>query len=669
MRIFSALFLIALILTGCHRASSGLILPSLLSDNMVLQQNTDARLWGLAAPGTRIKINTSWDAKGQTSTDEGGHWSVEIPVPEAGGPYSMTVSASDTTIEINNILVGEVWFCSGQSNMEMPLAGWPPKDTIMYSAITLASASLPELRLFNVNKNVSGVPLDECTGRWEISSPLTAAPFSATAFFFGKKLYDELGVPVGLIESAWGGTPSEAWTSAAYLENSGEFIPILKSIKESASLMEEYQGWLNTLKQLTIKPAGKEQWTALAFDDNDFQSPEYDDSDWSLTDLPGQFERTTGELDGAVWFRRTIDIPEDFSGKELILSLGPIDDMDRTWFNGVLVGATEISGMWQSERNYPVPEKVVRKGANTIAVRVIDTQGGGGIYGLPGSMKLGTKEGNTSPLIIDGEWRYKVAAELRGDRFYLTGSSANDFSRGKRPVPVGPGSPSSLYNAMVAPVVKYPVRGAVWYQGESNVGREKQYEKIFPLMINNWREAWGIPEMPFYFVQIAPYIYSNADSSESVLLREAQAAALKLPKTGMVVTLDVATVLNIHPPFKKEVGERLAYLALANDYGKSIPCEGPSFRSIAKEGNSLKVSFDNAGEGLIAGGTEITGFEIAGKDRKFMKASAKIIGNDVFVSSPGVPDPQAVRYCWRNGSVGNILNSFMLPAPQFKADL
>ena len=567
---------------------------------------------------------------------------------------------------IKNVLIGEVWFCSGQSNMEMPVAGWPPADTIMHSKETIAAASIPEIRLFNVQKVISGQPLDECTGRWEVSTPETVPQFSATGYFFGKKLHAELNIPIGLIESAWGGTPSESWTSSGSLEKAGEFITEIKSIKESGPLQAQYQKWLNTLKQAELKPAGKDQWKNLSFNDENIPTTEYNDSKWPVMGLPTQFESVIGEFDGAVWFRKMVDIPKTMEGKDLILSLGPIDDMDRTYFNGKLIGSYEESGFWQVERNYEISASLVKPGANLISVRVLDTQGNGGIYGSTEKMKLSLKNDPNTFVPLKGDWKYQPVAELTGGKFYIYDLSKNEFLAQKRPVNLGPGTPSVLFNGMVSPVLPYQIKGAIWYQGEANVGRAEQYSKIFPAMIQDWREAWGIKDFPFYFVQIAPFIYEGADSTESGFLREAQESALKLAKTGMAVTLDIATVNNIHPPFKLEVGDRLALLALNNDYGKKSPFIGPLYKSMSLAGSTIKLVFDNVGGGLVAKNNKLNEFEIAGKDGHYKKADAKIVNNEVLVSSPSVKEPVSVRYCWRNAAVASLFNKEGWPAWQFR---
>jgi sialate O-acetylesterase len=591
---------------------------------------------------------------------------VNLTTPEAGGPYTIAISANDTTITVKNVLIGEVWFCSGQSNMEMPLAGWPPVDTIMHSASTIASAAIPEIRLFNVQKKISGEPIDECTGSWEVSAPGTVQQFSATAFFFGEKMYNELHVPIGLIESAWGGTPSESWTSSESLEKTGEFLSEIKAIKESAPLQVEYQTWLNTHKQVELKPVGNEQWKDLSFNDENVPSSEFNDKDWPAMALPTEFETVIGEFDGAIWFRKIVEVPQNMTGKDLTLSLGPIDDMDRTYFNGKLIGSTEISGLWQIDRNYEIPASLVKTGSNTISVRVLDTQGGGGIYGASEKMKLSLKNNTKIFIPLKGDWKYQPVAELKGSKFYIYDISKNEFQTKKRPLNLGPGTPSVLFNGMVSPVLPYQIKGAIWYQGEANVGRADQYAKIFPALIQDWRAAWGIKDFPFYFVQIAPYVYAGVDSTESGFLREAQEKALDLARTGMAVTLDIATVMDIHPPYKKEVGERLAFLALNNDYGMKYQCVGPVYKSMSVGAGIIKLQFDNVGDGLIAKNDKLKEFEIAGKDRRYVKADAKIVNNEVLVSSPSVREPVSVRYCWHNGSEASLFNKAGLAAWQFR---
>jgi sialate O-acetylesterase len=663
MKLSSILLTIFLILGGCQK-SSKIVLPSLIGDNMLLQQKTTAKIWGKATPGQKIKVTGSWNAEASATAGENGKWTAAISTPEAGGPYVITVSAKDTTITINNVLIGEVWFCSGQSNMEMPVAGWPPNDTIMGSKKTIANASIPEIRLFNVTKKIASEPMEECVGKWEVCSPESVNQFSATAFFFGKKLQSELKIPVGLIESSWGGTPSEAWTSSESLKKTGEFVSVLDKMKESEPLIAEYNNWLSTLKMVSADKAGDDKYKDLVFNDEKVPEAEYNDSEWPSMTLPANFETVIGDFDGSVWFRKIVEVPKNMTGKDLVLSLGPIDDMDRTYFNGKLVGASESGNVWSTDRNYEVPATLVKEGNNVVSVRVIDTGGGGGLYGKTDQLKL-TVKGDPKVLVaLNGDWKYQPVAEYLNGKFYVYNDN-KEFQGKKRPVNLNAGTPTVLYNGMVNPVLPYQIKGALWYQGEANVGRAEQYKKIFPAMIENWREAWGIKDFPFYFVQIAPYVYAGVDSTESAVLREAQESALSLPKTGMAITLDIATVNNIHPPFKMEVGERLALLALNNDYGKNIPYKGPVYKSMEVKGNTITLKFDNIGSGLAAKDNKLTEFEVAGNDGKFKKANAKIVNDEVVVSS-SVSEPAAVRYCWRNGSQASLFNKEGFAALQFR---
>jgi sialate O-acetylesterase len=659
---------VALVLSGCHKTPSSLTLPSVIGDNMMLQRDTEAGIWGKAAPGQEISITASWGEKSKAIAGMDGKWSTRLRTPGAGGPYTIDIAAYDTTITVKNVMTGEVWICSGQSNMEMPMAGWPPADTVMHAASAIASSADNDIRLFIVERKISASPSDDCGGRWMICDPETVKQFSAAGYFFGRKLKSELNVPVGLIESSWGGTPVESWMPSSSLLAAGEFRKDIEEIAGKGSKLKEYVKWLEEHKQTGLNGTGVDAYKDLHFDDDSVPLPGFDDSGWNEMELPANFETKIGEFDGAVWFRKVVEISAGMKNHDLVLSLGPIDDMDRTYFNGTLVGTNEVSGVWQLDRFYNVPAGIVKEGTNVIAVRVIDTQGGGGIWGKPSQLKLYEKSNKSVSIPIDGNWKYKPVAELIGSKFYIFDLSKNDFSGKDRPRQLGPNTPTVLFNGMINPVVPYGIRGAIWYQGEANVGRAEQYAKIFPLMIESWRKEWNIKEFPFYFVQIAPYVYSGADSTEAASLREAQEKALSLPNTGMVVTLDIATVNNIHPPYKLEVGERLANLALNNDYGISKPVSGPVYKSVSREGKSLKVMFDHTDGGLVAAKGRLEGFEIAGKNGKFVRADASISGNTVIVSSPGVPDPVSVRYCWHNGSVASLFNKDGLPAGQFRSD-
>jgi sialate O-acetylesterase len=664
---FFMLFLMLPLISQAQNAPAKLKLPALIGDNMLLQQKTNAKIWGKAAPGQKIQVTASWKANGEAVTGKDGKWQVELSTPAAGGPYTMTIASNDTMININNVLIGEVWLCSGQSNMEMPLAGWPPNDTIEHSKSAISAAANNHIRLFNVQRALAYEPLDECTGKWEVCNTSTVQSFSATAYFFGRTLYDELKIPIGLIESTWGGTPVEAWTSAPSLETSGEFKKDLSEMRESAPKAKEYMAWIENHKQVEVKNVPDNvKWLNLNFNDEACSKPDFDDSGWHVMNLPGLWENTIGEFDGVVWFRKTVEIMQQMSGQNLLLSLGPIDDMDRVYFNGELVGAGEINGIYQVNRVYEVPAKLVKQGVNTIAVRVVDNQGGGGMWGKKDQMVLSGKD-NVS-LNIAGDWKYLPVAEYMDGRFYLYDISKLEFFSKPQFKGLSPYLPVVLFNAMINPLLPYQIKGAIWYQGEANVGRAEQYTKLFPLMIQDWRKAWNIENFPFYYVQIAPYNYSHKDSTESAFLRESQTKAMKVSNTGMVVTLDIGNVNNIHPMNKLDVGKRLANWALAKNYGKNIPYLGPVYKSMKREGNSIKLQFDFTEGGLVAKDGKLKEFEVAGKDGKYVPASAKIVNNEVIVSSPVVSSPESVRYCWRNGAEASLFNGAGLPASVFRTE-
>lgn len=654
----------------CQKTTTNLRLPSLISDNMVLQQKTAVKIWGKANPGKNIKIVTSWKAEGKATANGNGLWGVMLQTPEAGGPYEITISAKDTVVKIKNVLIGEVWFCSGQSNMEMPMEGWLPQCPVKNSTKEIATANFPNIRLFNVQRKISSEPLDECNGKWQECNSASLPSFSATAYFFGKELYKRIHVPIALIESAWGGTPSEAWTSYDALKKTGEFSQTLDEVKNyTTGEVDKFNNWIKEHRQVVVdQKAEADKWKNLNFQDETCSSPDFEDNTWPSMKLPQAWEGTkVGDFDGIIWFRKSIDVPEQLVGKDLILSLGPIDDMDRVYFNGKLVGATELEGMWQVERNYAIPSGLVKPGKNTIAVRVMDIQGGGGIDGHAGQMKLGIKGDNTSVSVpLSGDWKYMPAAELLGNVFYMYDIAKGEFFLKARPKVLNPSLPTVLYNGMVTPFLPYKIKGVIWYQGEANVGRAAQYAKIFPAMIENWRAAWAIKDMPFYFVQIAPWIYSGKEFSESCELKEAQAEALKLPNTGMVVTSDIGTVDNIHPPFKQDVGLRLANLALAKNYGVSVHFSGPIYKSMRVEKNKIILQFSHIEGGLVSKNGELKEFEIAGREGKYFPATAKIAGNEVVVISSQVTNPVSVRYCWHNGSEASLFNKAGLPASLFR---
>jgi len=647
--------------------NKNLVIPSLFSDNMVLQQQTDVAVWGKSTPNKKIEVEGSWGVNSECKVDQRGNWITYLHTPDAGGPYTLKITTGDTTCTYTNVMMGEVWLCSGQSNMEMPLMGWPPDLTIQNSEKEIESASYPNLRFFTVTRNYSAVPIDTCRGTWEVCSPATAKDFSATAFFFGKKLYQELGVPIGLIHSSWGGTPVESWIRSKYLENRDDFSQIYKDMNEADKKLKELEELLGSKRVKTIDTENDSCWVNLDLNDIFCANSDFDDSKWKTMELPVGWESTeVGNFDGVIWFRKTVDIPKSWNG-DLILELGPIDDMDDSYFNGQKIGATDHEGFWNANRKYTIPAQFVHPGKNLIAVRVIDNQGGGGIYGKPELLKIYPVELPQKAISLAGSWKYLPVAEYRNSKLYLFDPLKDDFNaRPVLPVQIGAGAPSCLFNAMIAPIIPYSLKGFIWYQGESNTGNPSQYTEIFPLLIQDWREEWNQPEAPFYFVQIAPFDYGSITQSEK--LREAQFKTLSVPYTGMAVTLDIGNPKNVHPADKTDVGDRLAFWALAKNYGKNIPFSGPQYKSVEVNGNKLILSFDYAESGLVLKEGTADNFLIAGSDSIFMPATVQIVGQTLEVSNPKVKNPVAVRYAWTNTAQGSLFNNDGLPASSFRTD-
>ena len=618
-------------------------LPAILGSNMVLQAESDAPFWGWAKPGEEISIVGSWpQARGASATaGPDGKWQTTLDVPAAGGPYTVTIEGANT-IELTNVLVGEVWLCSGQSNMEWPLrASENPERAI-------AEAKHPEIRLFIVQNAISPTPQDDCSGEWMVCSPETVPNFSAVGYYFGRALQRELGTPVGLIASDWGGTPAQSWTSAetmAKFPRHAGGLELMRLLREDPNALETQ--YRQALADWSAKYETAEQLT--------WSKPGFDDSGWGTIQVPSTWAGDLGGFDGTVWHRLEIDIPADWAERELDLQLGPIDDEDVTYFNGTEVGAHRGSGHWSTPRRYTVPGKLVKPGKAVLAVSVLDTAGLGGINGNADQVFIAPKGGSESERVsLAGQWTFQK------------GKSAADIPGRPQKRAMNAHTPTALFNGMIAPVHPLAIRGAIWYQGESNRGAAYEYRSLFPGMITDWRTKWGY-DFPFYFVQIAPYTYGG-DKGETAELREAQLMALDLPNTGMAVTMDIGNPRDIHPRNKLDVGERLALWALAKTYGKDgFEYSGPLYAGFERDGNRIRVRFDHA-EGLESTGGVLKGFEIAGEDGKWHVAGGIIEGDSVILSAYGVMKPVAARYAWDDDIEPNLTNAAGLPASPFRTD-
>lgn len=634
-------------------------LTSLFSDHMVLQQKSNVKFWGTDKPNNEITISTSWENESKTIVDINGHWNVSIGTPSAGGPFKIEIKSNQHKIVLNDIMIGEVWLASGQSNMEMTLMGWPPNDIINNADEEIAKSSNSKIRMFNVEKQISINPLDDVKGSWKVSSPEETKNFSASAYFFAKELFKKLQVPIGIINSSWGGTPAESWTSKKTIDTFNEFKSVTQSINTSDLFKNELK-WFSQFKAIGI-PTTDEQWINLNLLDNLIVEKSYNDSDWEEIQLPGRYDNQIngGEFNGAVWFRKNIVI--DNLDSDYILTIGAVDDMDETYVNGHKIGGLIGMGFWNKKREFKIPKSILKKGNNTIAVRAIDAEGVGEIIGPM------TLSNNNIKVSLNGNWKYKLIAEIYNNKFYLYGINNIDFNSRIKTIKLNSGVPTVLYNGMINPLVPYTIKGVIWYQGESNVGRADQYENLFPAMIRDWREKWNY-DFPFYYVQIAPYQYNiNKDSllDQSQELREAQRNSLKTKNTGMVVTMDIGNFNNIHPSNKQDIGSRLARLALSNNYSINIVPSGPIFNGLKVIGSKLILEFENPGSRLISKG-DLLGFEIAGADKKYVFANATIINNQVELYSDKIKNPLYARYAWKDKAVPSLFNLEGLPASSFK---
>jgi len=634
---------------------SQLSLPAIFTDNMVLQQKTDAPIWGKALPNSTVKIVPSWNRKEYSAqADATGKWKTTIATPTAGGPYQIKVSATNS-ITLNNVMIGEVWICSGQSNMEMPLSGW---GKINNYEKEIAAADYPNIRLLQVEKATSSYPLDDVnisSGGWQDCSPATITNFSATAFFFGRDLYQSMGIPIGLIHTSWGGTLAEAWTSREALMMMPDFRQRAEEFAQLPRDKEQQKDFFRKKSEewnddVTSRDFGFKNNEAVA------AKASFPDDDWVSVSLPGQWENNgLPEFDGFAWFRKMIDIPENWEGNDLTLSLGAVDDSEVTWFNGEIIGSTDGAG---TPRKYLIPAEKVKKGNAVIAVRVLDTGGLGGFAGKETDLYIAPVGKETLRENLTEGWKFKTSVNL------------NDVGPQPQNNLNSPHNPSTLYNAMIAPVVPYAIKGAIWYQGESNAGRAYQYRTLFPLMINDWRTKWGYG-FPFYFVQLANFMQQKEEPGESswAELREAQMQTLHLEKTGMAVIIDIGDAVDIHPKNKQDVGKRLALLARDHTYGEKIVAEGPRYDSYQIEDGCIRLFFKpSSSRPAIKGERGLKGFAIAGPDKKFVWADAVIEDGQVVVSSPDVPFPIAVRYAWADNPVCNLFNEAGLPASPFRTD-
>lgn len=631
------IFYLFLLLLLPFFAKAEVSLAHIFGNNMMLQRDTTVEIWGWADQNEKVEVQFNGQ-KRQAKADANGNWRISLSPMEYGGPFEMTVKGKKNSILLSNILIGDVWLCSGQSNMEWRV------NAVNNAAYEMENGNYPEIRSFNVNRAISLSPEKDFEGKWEVCTPATVGKFSAVAYFFARKIHQETGVPIAIINSSWGGTDIEAWISGGAFKT----LPDEYKTRSDKTLLDaSFSAEENNKNKIAYENALKND---IGFSEKWYDTG-FGSTDWGTVRVPALWKVTSlTDALGIVWFKQTFTLSE-IPAKDITIHLGPVDDEDIVWINGIKVGENKVYNL---KRVYTVPADVLRKGENTITVRVYNSQGEGGIYGKPEELFMETETGK---IPLNGEWKYRTSVTSKD--FGYRSISPNTY-------------PSSLYNGMINPVTGFRIKGAIWYQGENNVGRTKLYQTLFPLLINDWRKHWGY-DFPFYWVQLANFLQEDIEPKESAWaeLREAQTMTLSVPKTGQAVIIDIGEASDIHPRNKQDVGLRLALIALNKDYNrKDLIYSGPVYKSMKIEDGKVIVSFDNTGTGLDVHDKYgyLKGFAVAGADRKFVWAKADIINGKVVVYNSEIKNPLYVRYNWSDNPNGNLYNKENLPACPFRTD-
>ena len=617
-------------------------LARIFSSNMVLQQGLENPVWGWADKGEKLTITFAGETQ-KTKADKNGKWKVLLPKMEYGGPYTLTVKG-DNEITLDNILIGEVWVCSGQSNMEFVVAQAKNSDQ------EIADANYPNLRMFTVPKKVSQTPVDDLDGgQWEVCTSENAPHFSAVGYFFARQLLKDLNVPIGMIHTSWGGTVAETWISPENIAKDPDLADALSKLKKLDLDQYKQQKLAEIAKMFDGKLPQKDE--GLVGGKAVYAASDFNDGNWSSIQTPALWESVGYPgIDGIAWYRTSFTLTEEQAQNKAELHLSTIDDADKTWVNGQLVG--ETIG-YNEDRVYTLNADQLKAGKNVIAVRVVDTGGGGGIYGNASALFI--KIGNEH-IRLAGDWKFKISE--------VTVNAS-----------VGPNDyPTLLYNGMINPIIPYGIKGAIWYQGESNADRAYQYRRVFQTLIKDWRQQWGLGDFPFFWVQLANFMQAQDQPQESAWaeLREAQTRAMELPNTAQALSIDIGNANDIHPKNKQDVGKRLALDALKITYEKDVVNSGPTFDTMELDGNRAIISFKNTGSGLMLKDKYgyLKAFAIAGIDKKFHWAKGEIMNDHtVVIYSDEVKNPVAVRFGWAdNPDDLNLYNQEGLPAVPFRTD-
>ncbi|MBK8566795.1 MAG: 9-O-acetylesterase [Saprospiraceae bacterium] len=622
-------------------ANADVALPKLFTDHVVLQRDVAVPVWGWASPGETVSVGITGQSH-KTKAGKDGKWQLRLQPHAAGGPFEMTVQGKNSIV-LKDVLFGDVWLCGGQSNMQWTL------DMMHHKELDTARTNNPNIRMFTVAIDLDYLPKKDVKGgHWELATVGSIGHFSAVSYFFGRYLQESLGVPIGLISSNLGATSIETWMSAGALKQFPQFKEVLDVDLASGKNFEQLNADLT---------AYRKKWDGDFYFKNDpgiaqnWQDPATDISDWKTMEIPNLWEDAgLPDYDGSVWFRKEFDLPEDFKNDTFNIALNQLDDYDIAWVNGVKIGESFGSRNW---RNYFFPASILKPKGNVLVVRIFDIGGKGGMYS-------NAFWGNA---ILNGTWRYKPGVKIDAKHFPRpTVPNGSFFTH-----------PGLLYNGSIAPLQPFAMKGAIWYQGESNVERAEEYSKLLPGMISDWRQHWGQGDFPFLVVQLANHHPEPGQPGESnwAALRESQMAALHLPNTAIAAAIDIGEADDIHPKNKLDVGIRLGLAARKVAYGENIVHSGPVFQSMEKAGDRIRLRFRELGGGLVSKDKYgfLRGFAIAGADQKFHWALAYIEGESVVVFSPEVMQPMAVRYAWAdNPGQLDLYNAEGLPALPFRTD-
>ena len=626
-----------------EKANQTLKLARLFSDHLVFQRNKPIKIWGWADVGERVEVSLG-NQKNIVSSNSEGKWLAELPAMPAGGPYEVAIKTKTKELVISDILIGEVWLCSGQSNME-----WKLKSADN-SIKEISEANYPMIRHFEVAHEVEFEPQSDLkSGEWKVCSPTTVGDFSAVGYFFARDLYQKLKVPIGLIHSSWGGSQVEGWISKKAMQESDVLKYYPQKMPKNWS--EDTENWKLKLVQRIY---GDKNYNLNSVKASDYLKEGFDFNKWLKIDLGASFDwQNIGAYRGNYFLQRTIEIPENAVSEESIFNFGRNNSKMELYINGNII----FSGTNEKNIALKIPQNTWKKGKNSIIIKIGTTTNppwfGAGIEGKSNEFYVESSQGNIP--LNNQKWNMCPVWDEPITFAHFMNS-------------VG----TTIFNAMIAPLIPYGIQGTIWYQGESNAGRAFQYRQSFPLMIQSWRKDWK-DDFSFLFVQLSSYgkNQSSNEGSNWAELREAQNMTLSLPKTGMAVITDIGNPDNIHPTNKLDVGKRLALSALKMTYNQSNIIISPMFKEVKFVGNKAIVSFENIGSGLMAKDKYgyLKGFEIAGDDKRFYYAQAQIENNTVVISHSNVNKPVSVRYAWADAPVdANLFNIEGLPASPFRTD-